>query len=260
VATYLDVLRTSYFYSPWILAVVLVAFGVAAWQYSRQAEWVQWLIVAIPLQIAVIALHQTRFPRFLLLTVVLLCLVASNELGRWFAGTRARRVAGGVLAAAILIGGVAGANAAVVQERFRRIAFENYTDSASLRTALASIRGELTAQDRLAIIGEGNDVSPALFRWELGPASGAACTPFRIGGDGRLDLGLATRVLLLEARGADAGGFDVTDNYLAQRRTFLERVDRGEFALRRDLAVEDLHVALRLYDRTTTPDRLVPCD
>ena len=259
-AAYLDVLRTSYFFSPWILAAVVAAFGIAAWQYSRQADWVQWLILAIPLQFAAIALHQTRFPRFLLLTVVLLCLVASNEAARWMAGTRARRMAGGVLAAAVLIGGVAGAKAAVAQERFRRIAFENYTDSTSLRAALASIRGELTADDRLAIIGEGNDVSPALFRWELGPASGAACAPFRIGGADRLDLGLATRVLLLEARGAEAGGFDVTDYYLAQRRTFLERVDRGEFALRRDLAVEDLHVALRLYDRTTTPDRLVPCD
>ncbi len=258
--TYLDVLRTSYFYRPWTLAVVLVAFGVSAWRYARQPDWMRWLILAIPLQFAAIALHQTRFPRFLILTVVLLCLVASNELGRWLAGTRARQVAGAALAAAILIGGIAAANAAVAQERFERIAFENYTESGSLRSALASIRGELTAQDRLAIIGEGNDVSPGLFRWELGPPSGVPCAPFQIGGADRLDLALATRVLLLEARGAGGGGFDVTDYYLTQRRTFLERVDRGEFALRRDLAVEDLHVALRLYDRAAKPERLVPCD
>jgi hypothetical protein len=258
-AAYLDVLRTSYFYSPWVLAFVLAAFGVAASQYSRQPAWMQWLIVAIPLQLAAIVLHQTRFPRFLLLTVVLLCLVASSEVGRWVAGARGRRVAGGVFAAVILFLGVAGANAAVDQERFRRIAFENYTDSTSLRSALQSIRAELTPDDRLAIIGEGNDASPALFRWELGPPSGVACGPFQLGGAARLDLALTTRVLLMEARG-DSGGFDMTDYYLVQRRTFLERVEHGEFALRRDIPIEDLHVSLRLYDRTSKPERLVACE
>jgi hypothetical protein len=121
------------------------------------------------------------------------------------------------------------------------------------------MRGDLTPDDRLVIIGEGNDVSPALFRWELGPASGVACAPFQVGGAARLDPGLATRVLLLEARG-DSGGFDVTDSYLAQRRTFLERVERGEFVLRRDMPIPDMHIAMQLYDRTSKPETLAECE
>jgi hypothetical protein len=191
---------------------------------------------------------------------VLLCLVASSEAGRWLAGARAGRMAGGVLAALVLVLGVAGANAAVAQERFRRIAFENYTDTTSLPRALESIRSELTPEDRLAIVGEGNDFAPALLRWELGPPSGVACFPFQIGGARRLDLALATRVLLMEVRGNDSGALDSTGYYLAQRGTFFERVDRGEFALRREIPIDELHVALRLYDRTSKPERLVACE
>jgi hypothetical protein len=94
IVTYLDTLRTAYFYSEWILAFAIVAFAVAAIRYRRQPPLMQWLIVAIPLQCAALAFHQTRLPRFLLLTVVLLCLAASSEVGRWFMASLAlRRVA-----------------------------------------------------------------------------------------------------------------------------------------------------------------------
>ena len=260
VSTYVEVLRTTYFYTEAILAAVIAAFSIAAWRYRRQPPWVQWLVVAIPLQFAAIAVHQTRFPRFLLLTVVLLCLVASSEAGAWCAASRRRRLAGALMAPVILLGGVAAAKAAVEQDRFRDVAFENYTDSPPLRAALDSIRSHLDVRERLAVVGEGNQLSPALLRWELGPPSGLECSPFSIGGAARLDLALATRVLLMEPLDGDESALDLTGYYLAQRRTFVDRVQRGEFTLTRDIALRDLHVALRLYDRTVPPLRLVPCD
>jgi hypothetical protein len=260
ISTYSNVLRTSYFYSQWILVAAIAAFCIAASRYRRQPPWMRWLLVAVPLQFAAITVHQTRFPRFLLLTVVLLCLAAACETGAWFSRTRAWRIAGGVLAAAITAAGVRGANAAVAQDRFRDVAFENYTDSAPLRSALDAIRGELTGDDRLAIVGEGNELSPALLRWELGPPSGVVCSPFQIGGAARLDPALATRVLLMDPLDSDPGALDVTSYYVAQRRTVLERVRGGEFALDREIRLDDLHVALRLYNRTSKPARLVTCD
>jgi hypothetical protein len=260
ISTYLDVLRTSYFYSQWILVAAIAAFCLAASRYRGQPPWMQWLLVAVPLQFAAIAVHQTRFPRFLLLTVVLLCLVAACETGAWFSRTRAWTIAGAVLAAAVTVAGVAGAQAAVTQDRFREVAFENYTDSAALRSALDSIRGELTADDRLAIVGEGNELSPALFRWELGPPSGVACAPFQIGGAARLDPALATRVLLMDPLHSGTGALDITSYYVAQRRTVLERLDSGDFALDREIRLDDLHVVLRLYNRTSKLERLVSCE
>jgi hypothetical protein len=259
IATYVDALRTSYFYSPAVLAGVLVVFAIAVLSYRNQPSWVRWLIVAIPVQCAAMAFHQTRFPRFLLLTVVLLCLVAASEVGRWCAGSRVGRLAGTVLVPVILLLGIEGARSAVTQQRFLSVAFENYTDSEPLRRALGTIRGELRSDDRLAIVGEGNDLSPALMRWELGPPSGVACSPFQIGGAARLDPALATRVLLMEPVAAGRGSLDVTDYYLAQRQAILARVDAGEFAHHRDFPLDDMQVTLRLYDRVSRPERLVAC-
>lgn len=258
--TYLDALRGSYFYSPWVLLIAVVIFVVAAVRYRHQPAWMQCLIVAVPVQFAATAFHQTRFPRFLLLTVVLLCLAAAGEAAQWFATSTSRRVVGWLLAPVVLLLGIAAARTVVTEERFRLIAFDNYTDSAPLRDALATIRRELTPDDRLAIVGEGNDLSPALMRWELGPPSGVACAPFQIGGVARLDPALATRVLLMEPFVAGRGSLDVTDYYLAQRQAIRARIDAGEFGRRRDFRLDDMRVTVRLYDRLSPPERLVGCE
>jgi hypothetical protein len=260
VTIYLDALLTEYFYSTWVLVSVLAAFIVAALRYKDQPPAMQWIVLAIPLQCAAIALHQTRFPRFLLLTVVLLCLAAASEVGRWFRRTRSWRVAGDVLAAGVLMVGVAGATAVVSEARFRQVAFENYTDNEALWAALDSIRADLAASDRLAIVGQGNELSPALLRWELGPPSGAPCVPFEIGGARGVDLALASRVLLMMPLDTGASALDLTSFYLAQRQTVLDRVDRGDLALRREFLLPDMHVALRLYDRTSIPARKADCE
>jgi hypothetical protein len=259
IATYLDALRTTYVYNDWVLAGAAVAFGVATMRYRRQPPLMQWLILAVPLQFVVIAFHQTRFPRFLLLTVVLLCLAAASEVGRWFARSGRGRVAARLLAPLVVVSGVVAAREVVTQARFRAVAFENYTDNDTLRAALGSIRAELTAADRLAIVGQGNWLSPALFRWELGPPSGVPCFPFEIGGARGTSLTLATRVLLIAPLSSDAASLDITSYYLAQRRAVLERVDRGELAFRREAQVPDMHLALRLYDRTSSSDPKASC-
>ncbi len=251
VATYLHALRSTYFYADWTLALVVIAFGAAAVQYRQQPPVMQWLILAIPLQLAAIVLHQTRFSRFLLLPVVLLCLVAASEVGRWFAGRGSSRIVAAWLAPVVLIAGVMSARNVVTEERFRAVAFEHYTDSEALRSALAAIRGELTAQERLLIVGQSNALSPALFRWELGPPSGVPRYPFPIAGEGRLDPGLATLVLLIGPLGsATPLGVDNVDP--ARVGAVREDVDRGALVLRREFPIEDMQVALRLYRRATS--------
>jgi hypothetical protein len=259
-ATYAEALRGSYFYSPAVLLGVVVVFVIAAARYGRRSAWMQCLIIAVPVQFAATVFHQTRFPRFLLLTVVLLCLAAAGEIGYWSAGSKARRVASWILAPVILILGITAARIVVTEERFRLVAFDNYTDSGALRDALGTIRRELTPEDRLAIVGEGNDLSPALLRWELGPPAGVACAPFQIGGAGRLDPALATKVLLMEPFEGGSGSLDMTEYYLAQRQAILERSAAGEFADGRDMQIDDMRVRFRLYRRVSPPERLVPCE
>ncbi len=258
-AVYVDALRHQYFYSEWVLIAVVVLFVVAAVTYRHQPPLMRWLIFGIPMQFAIIAIHQTRFPRFLLLTVVLLCIAAASELGRWFAGSTWRRIAGAAIAPAVLGSGVLAANAAVGEERFRAVAFENYTENHTLRAALDSIRAELKPEDRLAIVGQSNELSPALFRWELGPPTGLPCSPLELGGARGTDLSLATNVLLLMPVGSEPAILDITSYYLAQRQAVLNAVDRGELRLEREIPVPDRHLSIQLYDRSSTLHITAPC-
>jgi hypothetical protein len=247
-ATYLDVLRYEYFYSGWILIFVAATFTLAALRYRRQPPLMQWLILAVTLQFTAIALHQTRSPRFLLLTVVLLCLAAAGEVGRW-SRSGWRRLAAGLLAPIVLASGVVASSYVVTDERFRAVAFGNYIESEKLRLALAAIRGELDAGDRLLIVGQSDALSPALFRWELGPPSGVPGFPFPLGGTGRLEPALATKVLLVVALDSDFAPINVASFNPARLREIREAIDRGDLRLLCDIPLADLHVALRLYGR-----------
>jgi hypothetical protein len=258
-ASYVEALRTSYFYGDWTLAIVLAIVATAAVRYARQPPVMRWLLIAIPMQLAAIAIHQTRFPRFLHLTVVLLCLAASLEAGRWLAGLRRGALVSVLIAPVLLAGGVVAARDVVGEERFRAVAFELYTDSPGLRQALTAIRDEIGPGDRLVIAGQNNELSPALFRWELGPPSGEACYPFELGGANRLDIARATQALLIEPIDPARSPLDRTSYYLSQRESILRRAGAGEFSLTREFALEDLGVVLRLFARTTAADGDAPC-
>ena len=258
VTTYINALQKTYFYGEWVFAAVIAAFAIASLRYKSQPPLVQWLILAVPLQLIAIAVHQTRFPRFLLLSVVLMCLVVASEVARWFSHARVRMV-GELVGIIVLIAAVFAARGIVDEPRFREVAFENYTDNDALRVALDTIRVELTAEDRLAIVGQSNELSPALLRWELGPPMGVRCFPFEVGGAQGINLRLATKVLLMVAVGADLVPLDETSYYLAQRQAVLEQVDRGELRIRRDILVSNRHLALRLYERTSTPNGTAAC-
>jgi hypothetical protein len=139
------------------------------------------------------------------------------------------------------------------------VAFEHYSDSQSLRAALDATRADLNADDRLAIVGQSDALSPGLFRWELGPPSGVPCFPYELGGARKLDLALATRVLLIASLAPDSAPLDATRNYLTQKDAVLERVARGELALRREISLADMGVAFRLYERASRPERTPAC-
>jgi hypothetical protein len=257
--TYLEVLQSAYFYSPQVLAGVVAVFAVAALRYRVQPPLMQWLILAIPMQFAAVGLHQTWSSRFLILPVVLLCFAAASEVGRWFRGTAAVRATAGVLAAILLAAGLGAARRVVTEERFRSVALEPYTNSTPLREALDTIRGELTADDRLLVVGESDALSPALIRWELGPPSGVPCFPFQIGGAGRLDPALATRVLLLVPIDSPRTPLEFGSNDPARLDAILSDIDQGNLVLRRELRVPEMLVALRFYVRTSPPPRAAEC-
>ena len=257
--SYFTALRDVYFYGEWVVVLVMALVVIAGIQYRRQPPVMQWLLIALPIQLAVVALHQTRFPRYLLLTVVLLCFTASSEVGRWFAGMRRARVAAALAGPFVLFAGLAASQRVVHQPRFRAAAFEHYVESPEARQALDLLRKEIGPNDRLAIGGQNNELSHAVLAWELGPPGGVRCFPFELSGARRINLSLATMVLLIVPVDTNPASLDEPGYYAAQRQAVQERVDRAELELRHDIAVSDLGVSLRFYVRRPPPERLVRC-
>ena len=258
-ASYLVALRRVYFYSEWVLAFVVALIASAAVRYGRQPPVVQWLLVALPMQLVAVALHQTRFPRYLLLTVVLLCLAASTEVGRWVSRLRRGGLVAALAAPVVVAAGMAASGRVLDEERFRTAAFEHYVESPALARALQVLRAEIGPEDRLAIGGQNNELSHAILSWELGPPSGVRCFPFELSGARRIELPLATKVLLVVPSAENPAATDEPPYYAAQRRAVQEGVERGELALRHDIAVPDVAVSLRFYSRAAAPERMVRC-
>jgi hypothetical protein len=259
VLSYFRALRDVYFYDKWVVVLVIALVVIAGIRYPRQPPVIQWLLIALPIQLAVIGLHQTRFPRYLLLTVVLLCFTASSEVGRWFAGMRRARVAAALAAPFVLFAGVAASQRVVHEPRFRAAAFEHYVDSPETLQALDVLRKEIGPNDRLAIGGQTNELSHAVLAWELGPPGGVRCFPFELSGARRIELPLATKVLLVVPDPANPDSQDEPDYYVRQREAVQDRVGRGELVLRHDIAVPDVGASLRFYARPSPPEHLVPC-
>lgn len=165
---YLEAIRADYFLHPGILAVAAAAFVLAVVRYRAQPPLVRLLVLAAVLQFAMVALHHTRDARFVLLAMPLVWLVSAGELAAWVPG-RALRVAAtcGVMAAA-----VAGTSAALASPAFVRLSAAHYSKSPGLAGVFDAVRGEAGPGQRVAVVGRADVVSPALVRWQLGPARG----------------------------------------------------------------------------------------
>ena len=260
VASYFDALRLLYFPNAWVMAGALAVFAVALVRYPQQPPLGRLLAVTVPIQCAALALHHTQFSRFLLPSVVLLCLAVATEIGRWIAGTRHSSTASLLLAPAILVAGMLSVRHVVEGPRFQTGAFENYTDDPLLRAGLDDIRGSLGAGDRLLIAGEHNDVSPSLLRWELGPPMGVECFPVPIAGAARVDPGLVTHALVLAPLDSSQPLLLDTSSYSPARLQQLrDDIDRGDLVLAKEFPVRDSGVILRFYRRVSRPKEVAEC-
>jgi hypothetical protein len=260
VASYFEALRLLYFPNAWVMAAALAIFAVALVGYSRQPPLGRMLAVTVPIQGAALALHHTQFPRFLLPSVVLLCLAVACEIGRWIERTRHSSAAALLLAPAILAAGTLSARRVVEGPRFQTGAFENYTDDLLLRGALDDIRESLRAGDRLLIAGEHNDISPSLLRWELGPPAGVECFPMPFAGAARVDPGLVTHVLVVAPLDSSVSLLLDTSRYSPARvQQLRDEIDRGDLALAQEFPVRSSGVILRLYRRASPPKEVAEC-
>jgi hypothetical protein len=250
-STYLGALQSLYFYRQWLAWGVLAIVAVAFVRYGRQPPLIRLLLLSAAVQGAALAIHHTKFPRFLLPTFVLLCLIAAAEMGAWLA-RRSIRLAAMASAPFVIAAALLSATRITKEDPFRVIAFEHYIDSPALGAALTAIRTHLRGIDRLLFIGETEQISPALLRWHLGPPSGVACAPYPIGGERRLDPPRATRVLLIVRPDGPLQPINSAHYNPARVEQVVESIRSGELHALEEIELPDLGVVMRLFGRADT--------
>ena len=138
-------------------------------------------------------------------------------------------------------------------EPFLGVAFNNYVHSPTLLAAFTSVREAIGDNDRVAVLGESEELSPSLFRWQLGPPSGLKHFPIEVG-TGTLDrLDQATRVVLIVPASPELAPPDLVSRYPVHASALQQRVDRGDFSFEREVPMNDPHVSFRLYRRNRKP-------
>jgi hypothetical protein len=249
----IETVRRAYFHTDWLMALCAAGFVVAAARYRAQPPLMQWLVLAGALELVMVIAHHTRFQRFLMLPMLPLWLAAAGEIGSSAARLLRQPVLAGLTAAAIAVYGAASAHEIVRSNVFQRVAFENYLRSEALTAAFQSLRDSVGRDDQVAVQGRSETLSPALFKWQLGPPAGFPKFPVEVGADDPMRLDAATRVVLIVPTESTLATAEISSRYAAHASMLQERVDRSELVLERELPVHDQHVAFRLYRRVAPP-------
>jgi hypothetical protein len=174
-------------------------------------------------------------------------LLAALEVGRWVGRRRAWRVAAGCAAPLLLAAGLAGTATVVSEPHFDVLAFDEYTQIEALSGALREIRSATTPDDRIAVMGESDALSPALLRWELGLPRGAHRPPMGS------DLEAATLVLLMVPDDPERSPASITARHAEHRAALDPALEAGTFSLVSTWPIPELYVTLNLYRRSPSP-------
>jgi hypothetical protein len=166
---YIKILRTDYFPSGAVFFLGLLIYLISVVRYKRQDTFTKWLILIPPIHILLAALHPLKHPRYIFLSLIPLILVIALELNHWFSQHLILKYTAGALSILIVCAGFISFHGILQTRPFKHTALGTYTQNARLNEALAWLRRHINAEDRLAILGKCDSLSPALFEWQLGP-------------------------------------------------------------------------------------------
>src|SRR5262249_12257695 len=111
-------------------------------------------------------------PRFLFLLPVTLWLVICMEIQYWLQKNIIVGYVSIVLSLLVLYFGLTFSKNTMQDTRFKQFAFEQYTDNSQFNDSFQWLRNSINKEDRVAILGKSDRLSPSLFYWNIGPPKG----------------------------------------------------------------------------------------
>lgn len=166
---YVKLIETEYFSEKIVFILGIAIYGVGIIRFKKQQDFTKWLILVSLTQVFCTALHPYKQARFVFLALIPIWFIIAMESEYWIGLLNMRRkFISIILSAAVFYLGFSSFKNIIQSEPFRRIALGSYTRNAQLNQAFDWLRGNVRRQDRLAILGKSDALSPALFEWQVG--------------------------------------------------------------------------------------------
>jgi hypothetical protein len=169
---YYNALRNDYFYSNSLFIVTIIIYIVSIGRYKYQESHKKWLILTSFLQILMIISHHQKQSRFLFLFPITLWLVVCIEVQYWLQRNTIIERISIVLSLLVLYYGITSSKTTMQDTRFKKFAFEQYTDNNQINDSFKWIRNSINEKYSIAILGKSDRLSPSLFYWNIGPPKG----------------------------------------------------------------------------------------
>jgi hypothetical protein len=172
VAYYLSELSYNYFYDEWLFYIAAALFLFALLDYKRQSLGGRVAVLCGTITLAMVFTHQMKESRFLFLVMIpfwaTVALVGARLLGK----ISSNRIFDMVTAIIIAIAAIFLFDSTIKDERFKKLALIQYTNSEEIDRAFEAVRNKLSVNARLGVLGKSDALSPALFTWQLGAPKG----------------------------------------------------------------------------------------
>ena len=152
--------------------MAIVVYFISIIRYKSQEDYKKWLILTSLLQIIMVILPHQKQSRFLFLFPMILWLVVCMEIQYWLQRNAIIEYTSVVLSLLVLYYGVFFSKSTMQDSRFKKLAFEQYTNNNQINNSFQWLRNSINEKYSFAILGKSNSLSPSLLYWNLGPPKG----------------------------------------------------------------------------------------
>ena len=137
---YYNVLKSTYFYNDSLFIVTIIIYFISIIRYKSQEDCKKWLILTSFLQIIMVILHHQKQSRFLFLFPMTLWLVVCMEIQYWLQKNAIVEYISVILSLFALYYGITLSKSTMQDIRFKKFAFEQYTDNNQINNGFQWMR------------------------------------------------------------------------------------------------------------------------
>jgi hypothetical protein len=252
---YYNALKSDYFYNDSLFIMAIIIYFISIIRYKSQEDSNKWLILTSFLQILMIILHHQKQSRFLFLFPVTLWLIVCMEIQYWLQKNAIVEYASIVLSLLILYYGATFSKSAMQDVRFKKFAFEQYTDNNQINNGFQWMRNSVNEKYSFAILGKSDSLSPSLFYWNLGPPKGYFYYIGTVNSRQYFLLRKADYITIITPNNEKAD-YEITHTYQIHADYIRYLLDNNDIVYLDEFNIDSINLTFRLYRSLRSSSRI----